>query len=191
MVKKDTATSKKRDKPDNESITFRLDSDAIAGLKKEASERDIGVNTVLSQMIKHYTKWHSIAAGAGYVYVRRTLLMKLLEHHTEQDMVSISDAVAKTTNRDVLMLFGKKVNMSGALDLIETWLKVSDIPFRHENSDNKHSFIVKHGMGKKWSIYMGELCRHMFRECNINKYDYDARDTTLSFVFEVPQNKFD
>lgn len=188
MVKKDPSFET-NEKPNNESITLRLERGAIARLKKEANDREIGINTLLSRMIKHYTKWHSIAPEAGYIYVRRTMLMKLLERLTDEDIVSISDAVARTTNKDVLMVLRNKVNISNALDFIETWLRVSDIPFRHENSDNKHTLIVQHGMGRKWSIYMGELCRHMFQQCSAVKFDNDVGENMLSFSFEIPRNQ--
>jgi hypothetical protein len=186
IVAKDAAFEN-REKSDNASITFRLKADAIARMKKEAADREIGMNTLLSQMIKHYMKWHSLAPRAGYIFVRRKFLMKLLERLSEAEVVSISEAVAKSTNKDILMVLRNKVNLANALDFIETWLGVSDIPFRHQNADNKHTFVIQHGMGRKWSVYMGELYRHMLEGCYALKFDYDAGENTLAFSFETPR----
>jgi predicted HicB family RNase H-like nuclease len=49
----------------SESITFRLDSIILNKLRNEANQKDVSINTLVSQIIKQHTDWHSNAAKAG------------------------------------------------------------------------------------------------------------------------------
>ena len=60
----------------SESITFRLDSTILNKLHHEANQKDISVNTLVSHIIRRHIDWHSNAAKAGFVTVRRGLYLK-------------------------------------------------------------------------------------------------------------------
>ena len=62
----------------SESITFRLDSTILNKLHREAQQKDISVNTLVSHIIRGHIDWHSNAAKAGFVTVRRGLVSNLV-----------------------------------------------------------------------------------------------------------------
>jgi len=64
--------------------------------------------------------------------------------------------VAKTTNNDSILLMKNQYTLKSALDLLESWIKISGYPHRHEEINNhqkKHSYVIQHDMGMKVSIY--------------------------------------
>ena len=48
------------------------------------------------------------------------------------------------------------VQPKAALGVIECWIIISGFPFRHENTDTIHSYVVQHEMGRKMSNYLAE-----------------------------------
>jgi hypothetical protein len=68
----------KQQQHQSESITFRLDSTILNNLHSEAEQKDISVNTLVSHIIRRHIDWHSNAAKAGFVTVRRGLLSNLI-----------------------------------------------------------------------------------------------------------------
>jgi len=174
-------------KPKNENITFRLDSSMVSRLRKEADEKEISVNRLVSQIIKHYIDWHSIAPKAGFIPVRKYLVTHLLDKLSEEQLKANAEQVASTTNLDILMLFKNKISIESALDFIESWLKASDIVYIHERIEFKHTFVIHHNMGQQWSIYLGELYTHLFNLFKARDFKYEARHGTLSFVLETDQ----
>ena len=62
----------------SESITFRLDSIILNKLRHEVQQKEISSNTLASQIIKQHAEWHSNAAKAGFISVRKGFLMKLI-----------------------------------------------------------------------------------------------------------------
>ena len=180
----------------SESITFRLDSIILNKLRNEANQKDVSINTLVSQIIKQHIDWHSNAAKAGFISVRRELIVKLMEKVSEQDISSIVEYIAKTSNKDFIMMLRNQYNIESALDLIETWIRISGYPYRHEvdnintNNNNSytttvHSYIIQHDMGRKWSLYLSELYRCSFEEFGLGKVYFDISDNMLSFVVDT------
>lgn len=168
-----------------ESVSFRLDSFMLSRLRKEADEKVISVNMLVNQIIKHHIDWHSIAPKAGFVPVRKYLITHLLDNLSEDQVKGIAEQIARTTNMECLMLLKNKISIESALDFIESWLRASDIAYRHERTEFKHTFVIQHNMGQRWSIYLGELYNHLFKICKAREFSYEARQSTLTFVLET------
>ena len=174
-----------------ESITFRLESEILASLRQEARRKDVSVNTLVSQIAKQHTNWHSVAAQAGFISVRKPLLTKLLESQNDEQIRSLARHVALSSNRDFLLMLRRKNNIHSALDMFETWISISGYSYTHnmedlDYSNRLHSFFVQHHMGMKWSLYLEERYRNFFEDFGIRNAQFDLTDGTLAFEIVVP-----
>ena len=174
-----------------ESITFRLESEILHSLRREARRKDVSLNTLASQITKQHTQWHSLAAQAGFISVRKPLLIKLLESQTDEQLKSLARYIALSSNKDLLLMLRKKYNIYSALDMIETWISISGYSYNHDTEDldysnGVHSFIVQHNMGMKWSLFLSELYKNLFEEFGIRNAQFDLTDSTLAFEIVVP-----
>jgi hypothetical protein len=174
-----------------ESITFRLGSEILDSLRQEAKRKDVSVNTLVSQIAKLHTNWHSTAAQAGFISVRKPLMIKLLESQNDEQIKSLAKHVALSSNKDFILMLRRKYNIHSALDMIETWISASGYSYTHnledlDYSNRLHSFIVQHHMGMKWSLYLSELYKNLFEEFGIRDSQFDMTDSTLAFEIVVP-----
>jgi hypothetical protein len=169
----------------SESITFRLDSIILNKLHHEAEQKDISVNTLVSHIIRRHIDWHSNAAKAGFVNVRRGLLSNLINRLPEKEISSIAEYIAKNETKDFVLLLRNEYNIESALDVIETWIKISGHPYRHEVNYTRHSYVIQHDMGKNWSLYMAELYNFLFEEFELKRVEFDINDNTLDFIVDT------
>jgi hypothetical protein len=169
----------------SESITFRLDSTILNKLHHEADQKDISVNTLVSHIIRRHIDWHSNAAKAGFVTVRRGLLINLINRLPQKEISIIAGDIAKNETKDFILLLRNKYNIESALDVIETWIKISGYPYRHEVNYTQHSYVIQHDMGKNWSLYMAELYRFLFGEFGLKRVEFDLNHNTLAFVVDT------
>jgi predicted DNA-binding ribbon-helix-helix protein len=181
-----TNESSDKTKRKTESITFRLESEILDSLRQEAKRKDVSVNTLVSQIAKQHTNWHSMAAQAGFISVRKPLIIRLLESQNDEQIKSLAKHVALSSNKDFILMLRRKYNIHSALDFIETWIRASGYSYTHniENLDypNKlHVFIIQHDMGMKWSLYLAELYRNLFEELGIGNAQFDITASTLAF----------
>jgi hypothetical protein len=73
--------------------------------------------------------------------------------------------VAKTTNKDAILLMQNEYTIESALNLLESWLKTCGFPYKHKetnNGQNRHSFIIQHDIGMKVSVYLATLFQSLF-----------------------------
>ena len=169
----------------SESVTFRLDSNILNKLHHEADQKDISVNTLVSHIIRRHIDWHSNAAKAGFVTVRRGLLINLINRLSEKEISTIAEYIAKNETKDFVLLLRNKYNIESSLDVIETWIKVSGYPYRHEADYTRHSYVIQHDLGKNWSIYMAELYRFLFEEFGLQRVEFDINHNTLDFIVDA------
>src|SRR5689334_17439675 len=105
-----------------ESVTFRIDSKAL-NLRHEAEQKDISTNTLVNKIIKEHLNWHSNATKAGLISVRRPFISKVIKHLPEQEIISLAEYAAKTTNKDSILLMKNEYTIKSALDFLESWIK--------------------------------------------------------------------
>jgi ADP-heptose:LPS heptosyltransferase len=107
------------------------------------------------------------------VIVRRGLLSNLINRLPEKEISSIAEYIAKNETKDFVLLLRNEYNIESALDVIETWIKISGYPYRHEVNYTLHSYVIQHDMGKNWSLYMAELYRFLFEEFGLKRVEFD------------------
>jgi hypothetical protein len=154
-------------------------------LQHEAEQKDTSVNALVSRIVRRHIDWHSNAAKAGFVTVRRGLLIDLINRLPDKEISSIAEYIAKNETKDFVLLLRNEYNVESALDVIETWIKISGHPYRHEVNYTRHSYVIQHDMGKNWSRYMAEQYRFLFEEFELKKVEFDINDSTLHFVVDT------
>ena len=172
----------------SESITLRLDSIILNKLQREAEQKDSSVNALVSHIIKRHIDWHSNAAKAGFVTVRRGLLIDLINRLPDKEISSIAEYIAKRETKDFVLLLRNEYNIESALDVIETWIKISGHPYKHEVNYTRHQYVIQHDMGKNWSLYMAEQYRFLFEEFGLKKVEFDINDNMLDFAVDTEKS---
>ncbi|MGB7953218.1 MAG: hypothetical protein WCF23_04495 [Candidatus Nitrosopolaris sp.] len=169
----------------SESITLRLDSIILNKLQREAEQKDTSINALVSHVVRRHIDWHSNAAKAGFVTVRRGLLIDLINRLPDKEISSIAEYIAKKETKDFVLLLRNEYNIESALDVIETWIKISGHPYRHEVNYTRHSYVIQHDMGRNWSLYMAEQYRFLFEEFELKRVEFDINNNTLDFVVDT------
>ena len=176
-------------KSKSESVTFRIESKALKNLRHEAEQKDISTNTLVNQIIKEHLNWYSNAAKAGFISVRRPFVLKVIKHLPEQEIISLAEYVARTTNKDAILLMKNEYTIKSAMDFLESWIKISGYPYRHEETNNdgqnRHLYVIQHDMGMKVSLYLATICQSLFEELRQDKkIEFDKTENTLAFTVD-------
>ena len=185
--------STNRPKDKNETLTMRLESETLDELRREAKRKDVSLNTLVRQITKQHTRWHSRATQAGFIYIRKVLVTKLLESQTDNQIKELARHVA-VSSKDFILMLEANYNIHSALDMVETWMSTSGLSYTHNTKDldysnRLHSFILMHHMGMKWSMYLAELYKNLLEEFLIRNTKFHMTDNTLAFETIVPNDE--
>lgn len=114
----------------------------------------------------------------------KTLITRLLEKHSEKEIESISQFIAKTQVKDIVLLLREKFDINSFLDVVENWLRVSNYPYQHQVDNKIHKFVIQHDMGKKWSLFLSENWKTVFEELGVPMKNVDLTDNILMFTID-------
>src|SRR5918995_521113 len=177
-------TTLKRRKSATEGVTFRLPSENLEQLNKEADTRQISVNTLVNQIINEHLDWHLYAAQAKLYYVPKPFISRVLERFTEQQLAGLAEASAKKDFVDIGLLLRGEFTISSFLSILENWSRISDIPYRTEESETTQKIIIEHNMGSKYSYLFKEIYRHLLENSFEIKTQFDTTDNTIVLTFD-------
>ncbi|MFZ1077783.1 MAG: hypothetical protein WAN47_10185 [Nitrosotalea sp.] len=77
------------------SVTFRIDSNELKQLKKEADHKEISLNTLAGQIFRQHIDWHSNAPKAGFVSVTKGLISGMLNKISDEEILKLAEYTAK------------------------------------------------------------------------------------------------
>jgi hypothetical protein len=185
-----TVTSPKKTK----SITFRLDTMVINELQREADGAEISLNVLVNQVLRRYIEWDRFENRLGMVPIPKSILCSLVDQTMEvamkakiTDTEAYRDKIVKHTAesalnvmKDTVMFMRNDYNFWSVLDVLRTYMKVAGITSDHRvEAGRKHVFIIKHDLGKTWSLFAKELLLMIFAELANVKAEISATDKTV------------
>jgi hypothetical protein len=182
-------TTTRRRKSATEGVTFRLPSDNLEQLCKEAETRQISVNTLVNQIINEHLDWHLYAAQAKLYYVPKPFISRVLEKFTEQQLTELAEASAKKDFVDIGLLLRGEFTISSFLSILENWSRISDIPYRTEENETNQKIIIEHNMGSKYSYLFKEIYRRLLENSFETKTQFDITDNTIVLTFDKEAEK--
>lgn len=177
------SNGQKRRRIPTDGITLRVEKDILDALRHEADEKQISTNTLASQIFKQHLNWHANAARAGFITIRKSTLIKLLNKASEEEIKEIGERVTETESQDFVLILRHQYDLESAINVIETWLKISGHSHKYKRTLGKHSYVIQHDLGKKWSIYLSEVYRLILLEFGqvVNRVNLTASTVHIEF----------
>ena len=148
-------------------ITFRIDKDVISMVEQESKRLGTNLNNMANQILKSYIDWDMLQAKAGMIPIAKPLLVELLNKISNEEIVSIATNVGRNTMKDIVSFMRNKMDLDSFLTWLELWLrKNSTSGYNHSIAEttNVHTYIIKHDLGEKWSLYHKTVLEVIFKE---------------------------
>ena len=168
-----------------ESLTLRLDKGLLDKLRKESEQKMVSINSLANQIISSYIKWYSPAQRAGITFVPKSVLIPIIDSLAEYQIANIAEVFRKNGYEETLLMMSKEYSLSVILDLFDSWLSVSNMQFNREASENSVKYIINHGMGKKWSLFLEKVFWYLVKDLGITKAGFDVRDSSVTFKINL------
>jgi len=167
-----------------EGITFRIPSSSINQLREDSKKKQVTVNTLVNQIIKDHLDWHRYAGQARMFHVPRSTFSRLVDKFTEEELSKFAVTIAEKDFVDIGLLLRGEFTLPSFLNILETWSKMSSIPYKHETNNDMHNFIIQHDMGRNFSFLIKELYRYIHEDMFERKSDFTLTDNTVMFRFK-------
>ena len=178
------------------SITFRLDSNTVDNLQREADQKEISLNVLVNQVLRRYVKWDTFEPKIGMMPVPKIILSTCfnkailaanevgmnhgeIESHREEIIESAAE-ISFSLIRDSALLMKRTYNLWTVLEILQEYMKVSDMKSDHRiEPGNTHVFIIQHELGENWSLFTKVLLNLIFQNLANTRPDVDITTNTI------------
>lgn len=152
---------------DSRIVTFRIDEDVMSIVEQESQRLHINLNNMTNQILKSYVDWDMLQARAGMIPIAKPLLVELLNKVSDEEIVSLANNVGKNTMTDIISFMRNRLDLDSFLTWLELWLRKNSTSGYTHNIDETtdvHTYIMKHDLGEKWSLYHKIILDLIFKE---------------------------
>jgi hypothetical protein len=195
-----TKDESRSDKPKkSQSISFRLDSNTLDELQREADLNQISLNVLVNRVLKRYIDWGTFENRIGMIPVPKTMLTlidkavdmakksgindEVIEHWRGEIIKQAAD-VAFSKIKDAVWFMKKQYNLMAVLAVLQDYMKVSGIDADHRiESGRKNVIVIQHELGENWSLFTKELLKLIFE--NVAKVTPKVNVTPNMTIAEV------
>ncbi len=164
-------------------MTFRLDEQIIKKLRLESDNRQISTNTLVNQALRRFLEWGMFEPTAGFVMINKPVFSEVFDKLTQKEIVDIASRVGKNEVRDIALFMKGNTDLSSFLSWFEIRMINSAVQVSHSNNDGFHTYVMKHDIGRNWSIYHKTILELIFQEVFNQKIPVKADKNTISFQF--------
>ena len=159
-------------------MTIIIPPENICQLQYESEIKEVSLNTKINQIIKAHLDWHADAHEAKMHYVPNSLVTNTINHLTEQQLSAVAQSVINDL-RDMSLLLRGESSFSSFFDILNTWFKISETPYRFEESEHEYKVVVRHGMGYKYSYFIKELYSQVIEQRYHKSIHYNITENSV------------
>lgn len=165
-------------------MTFRLDENIIKGLRNESSNRKVSTNTLVNQALRQFLDWGMYESTIGFVIINKQVFVHVFGKLTQKEIMDIAARVGKDEVKNMAIFMKGKIDIQSFLSWFELRMINSSVQVSHIHEDDHfHRYVMKHELGKNWSLYHKTILELIFEEVFNKKMDVKIDKTMISFEF--------
>jgi hypothetical protein len=150
---------------DSVNATFRINGQVMKRLRKEAERKQISLNAYINQVLYQYVDWDLFESRIGMMPFPKSVLTTIFANLGADEITKLATGIGKNTAIEMAIFARGKFNADAFVSWIETRMKNSGCEVVDRTTeDGAQNIIIKHDLGKNWSLYMKTLIESALKE---------------------------
>lgn len=164
-------------------ITFRLDDDTIKRLKTVSGKKQVSTNTLVNQALRQFLDWGMYESISGFVLINKHVFTNIFGKLKQNEIVDIASRVGKDEVKNIATFMKGKIDIESFLSWFEIRMINSAVQVSTIHEGSFHRYVMKHELGKNWSLYHKTILELIFTEVFHKKMDVKIDKTMISFEY--------
>lgn len=137
-------------------VAFRIPSEKVEFLRKEAKNRKVSVNVLANHILDMYFDFHLTASNAGFIYLPRKTVRGMINALRDEEIIILAKGPVRSDFIDLTYLMKGKLTLASFLNTILAWARDLNFPYRDDFEGHNRTITIHHNMGRKWSLLLKE-----------------------------------
>jgi hypothetical protein len=158
-------------------------------LEKDAANKRVSVNSLISSMIIKYSEWDRYVETLRFVSIPPDGLSLIIGSLDDERVKEIGHQIGSRHLQEFMMLWFKKISIDSFLDGLSIFLRYSGMAKYDMDTIDGQEYVITlhHDLGKKWSIFI----QHIFEEGMKRTLDIipkiDITESSIMLRFRYPR----
>jgi len=160
-------------------------------MKEKAEQDGIALNTLVSHIFKRYIDWDMhVENRAGIIPLTRPVAYELFERLSKEEVTNLAVEVGKKAVYDTTLFMRGGISRDSFIDWFLSRMRNSSASVVSKSASSDHkAYIIKHDMGKNWSLYHKTIIEAIFSDILHKPIQVNMTESTLTLEFEEGQKK--
>lgn len=165
-------------------ITFRIDEEYEKGLRKEAEEKRVSLNTLANQIFGDHIDFDQFMRKFGMIEMSKGSFKELLTALDEKNIINFAKSVGAKEPKDFILFKWKVLSPDSVSGFIKMYFERCGYGMCDMQQDNNSNTVsVHHEFGKKGSVFLKSFLEAIVQstlkqECTVSITD---NSVTLKF----------
>ncbi|MGI0046004.1 MAG: hypothetical protein ACREBB_02285 [Nitrosotalea sp.] len=164
-------------------ISLRLDEELLSKLRLESKNQEVSTNTLACQAFKRFLEWDICQPKMGDVSINKPVFIKIFENLTEAEVIKLACTIGKDDTRDVALFMKGKIDIESFMAWFVMQMVNSSVQISHTMDNNLHTYVMKHDLGKNWSLYHKTILEVIFEKTFNIKAELNCGARIISLRF--------
>ncbi|MCH9658462.1 hypothetical protein K0U27_07180 [archaeon] len=165
-------------------ITFRIDEKYEKGLRKEAEEKRISLNTLANQIFGDHVEYDQFMKKFGMVEMSKGSFKDLLNSLDEKNIINFAKSIGSTEPKDFILFKWKKLTPDSVSEFIKMYFEhcgygMCDM----QTNDSTSEVSIHHDFGKKGSIFLKAFLEAIVQSSLERDSDVAITDNSVTLKF--------
>jgi hypothetical protein len=137
--------------------TIRISSELDAIIQRDAKERRLSVNALISMIMIRYAEWDRYNERFGIISLKRDAFAQIINKLEDKAVISLAEDIGQEVPRQFILFWFKKLTLEtylAYLSLVCRYAYFAEYELEVTGTDYTVSLI--HDLGMKWSHFLGK-----------------------------------
>ncbi len=165
-------------------ITFRIDEKYEKGLRKEAEDKRISLNTLANQIFGDHVEFDQYMNKFGMVEMSRGSFKELLNSLDEKNIINFAKSIGSKEPKDFILFRWKEITVQSITDFIKMYFEHCGYGMCDMQIEDSISTVsVHHEFGIKGSIFLKAFLEAIIQSTLEKEGIVETTDNSVTLKF--------
>ena len=164
-----------------ETITIQVPKSLKDKLEELSDKNQLNMNLLVNQILTKNIQWDDHVTKMGWLQFDPGTVREIFKYLEEDEFSKITNSVKKDIVNGIKFIYGDS-SFEHTLEFINSWLTITNIPFRYTIDSESHKFFVNHDLGKNWSLFAIKVSEGFVKELGFTIKDFQSDSNSYGFT---------
>ncbi len=167
-----------------DTVTFRMDHNLLADLRKESKCKAESLNTLVNQIFDAYVNYHKPLSKIGNIYFSKILLSQVFNNISDEQLNLIAEEHVKNELKENLNMLGLPFDLQSFLYSIHIWSEHSGFSCRYDETNDADIYTIRFDLGPKWAAFFAKETRMILDDLKVRDTEIEVTNNTVRMKFK-------